>query len=129
MLVALTVTVGLLGTTAGAVNKPWVETVPTVELPPLTLLTYQVTPLLVLVFTLAVNCAVKRTCTVADFGVTKTVTEVPGGTTVTAALPDLLGSATLTAVIVSVGFDGGVAGAVNNPVEEMVPTLESPPGT
>lgn len=49
--------------------------------------------------------------------------------TVTVADPDCVGSCTETAVICTVGWAGGVAGAVYRPPVEMVPTVLSPPVT
>jgi hypothetical protein len=53
---AVTVTVPELGTVAGAVYKPEVEIVPTVELPPVTPFTSQVTAVLEFPDTIAANC-------------------------------------------------------------------------
>src|SRR5207245_600149 len=55
-LVAFTVTVAGLGTVAGAAYSPEVEMVPVVELPPVNPLTLQVTALLLLPVTTALNC-------------------------------------------------------------------------
>jgi len=93
------------------------------------LFTDHVTAALLAPLTVAVNCAVRPACTVAEVGVTETATEDPAGVTVTTALADFVGSALLTAVMVSEGLAGGVAGAMNRPVEEIVPTLASPPWT
>ena len=46
-----------------------------------------------------------------------------GGTIVTEADADLLGSDTLVAVIVKVAGEGAVAGAVYSPLEEIVPQV------
>ena len=54
---ALTVTVGGLGTEAGAVYNPEELTVPNVELPPTMLLTDQVMVVAVGLTTVAVNCS------------------------------------------------------------------------
>jgi hypothetical protein len=54
----LMVTVQPDGTTAGAVYRPELLIVPTVKLPPTILLTLQVTAVLVVPFTCAVNCRV-----------------------------------------------------------------------
>jgi hypothetical protein len=55
---AVTVTVAGLGTAEGAVYSPDVEIVPTVESPPVTPLTCQVTAVLEVPVTVAVNCCV-----------------------------------------------------------------------
>jgi hypothetical protein len=55
-LVALTVTEVELGGVAGALYSPLVEIVPTVEFPPVTSFTDQVTPVVVVFVTVAVNC-------------------------------------------------------------------------
>src|SRR5207245_7664021 len=61
MLVALTDTCAGLGTWAGAVYKPEEEIVPTVAVPPATPFTSQVTFLLPVLVTVAVNCWVWET--------------------------------------------------------------------
>jgi hypothetical protein len=58
---AVTVTVAGLGTTEGAVYSPAVEIVPTVEFPPATPFTCQVTAVLEVPVTVAVNCCVLAT--------------------------------------------------------------------
>jgi hypothetical protein len=55
-LVALTVTEAGLGAVAGALYSPLVVIVPTVEFPPVTPFTDQVTPVVVVFVTVAVNC-------------------------------------------------------------------------
>jgi hypothetical protein len=57
-LVAVTVTLPPEGTTDGAEYSPFVDTVPTVELPPAIPLTPQVTAVFVVPLTVAVNCCV-----------------------------------------------------------------------
>ena len=83
---------------------------PTVALPPLTPFTCQVTAVLLVLLTVAVNAWGVATCTLAVGGATVTV--IGGGVTVTVADPDLVGSATDTAVTVTVAGDGTFAGAV-----------------
>src|SRR5437660_10381285 len=61
MLVALTDTCAGLGTWAGAVYRPEEEIVPTVAVPPATPFTSQVTFLLLVLVTMAVNCCVWET--------------------------------------------------------------------
>lgn len=70
--IAMIVTVDGVGTVAGAVNKPVVEIVPTVELPPDTPLTSQFTFVLLVPVTVAVNCCRAFTTTVAELGATVT---------------------------------------------------------
>src|SRR5213080_2634849 len=65
---AVTVTVAGFVTTAGAVYSPELEIVPTVALPPVTPLTCQVTAVLLVFCTVAVNCCVPPAPTVADIG-------------------------------------------------------------
>src|SRR5205823_10523031 len=65
---AVTATVAGFGTTAGAVYRPELDIVPTVALPPLTPLTCQVTAVLLVFCTVAVNCCVPPAPTVADTG-------------------------------------------------------------
>ena len=69
----------------------------------------QFTPLLVEPLTVAVNCWVWEPARVAESGVNEIVT---GGLSVTVALADLVGSATLVAFTVTVCAAGMVAGAV-----------------
>ena len=116
------------GTAAGAVYNPVVEIVPTVAFPPITPFTCQVTAVLLVFVTVAVNCCVRLMATLTDFGAT--VTLIPGATNiVTVADPDLVESATETAVIVTAAGLGATAGAVYSPVVEMVPTVAFPPFT
>ena len=71
---AVTVTAAGLGATPGAVYRPALETVPTVALPPVTPFTCQVTAVLLVFCTVAVNCCVPPTATVADVGEIVTLT-------------------------------------------------------
>ena len=71
---AVTVTVAELGTTPGAVYRPELEIVPTVALPPVASFTCQVTAVLLVFCTVAVNCCVPPTATVADVGEIMTLT-------------------------------------------------------
>jgi hypothetical protein len=73
-LVADTVTVFGDGTLAGAVKSPPVVMAPTVELPPTTPFTFQTTAVFEAFCTVAVNCLVRFTLTVALAGDTVTVT-------------------------------------------------------
>jgi hypothetical protein len=89
---AVTVTVAGLGTDAGAVYKPELEIVPTVALPPTTPFTCQVTAVLLVFCTLAVNCCVAPAVTVAEVGEMVMLTAA-GAVTVTGAEADLVESA------------------------------------
>src|SRR5919108_5931357 len=73
---AVTVTVTGLGTAPGAVYRPELEIVPTVALPPVTPLTCQVTVVLLVFCTVAVNCWVPPVATVADNGAIVMLTAV-----------------------------------------------------
>jgi hypothetical protein len=106
-LTAVTVTLPE-GTVDDAVKSPLAETVPTVEFPPATPLTLQVTLVFELPLTVAVNCCVCETGTEAPVG--DSVIETTGRT-VTVAGADFVVSATLTAVTVTLP-EGTAAGAV-----------------
>jgi len=80
-LTALTVTVPPLGTDPGAVYRPLELTVPTVPFPPVIPFTLQVTLKLEVFCTVAVNCWVLRTRSVALLGDMLTETGAPGFTT------------------------------------------------
>jgi hypothetical protein len=73
-LVALTVTLAGFGTEAGAVYNPALDTVPTVEFPPVTPFTLQVTAVFEEPVTVAVNCRVAEAVTETAGGATVTVT-------------------------------------------------------
>src|SRR6266540_1385266 len=107
---------------AGAVYSPVAEMVPTVVLPPATPSTDHCTLVLVVPVTVAVNCFVVFTATLAEVGLMLIAT--PPLVTVTAAFADLVVSALLVAVTVCVP---AVAGAVYRPLPEMAPTVEFPP--
>jgi hypothetical protein len=66
--VAVTVTVAGFGTLLGAVYNPVVEMNPTVEVPPATPFTVQVTAVFVVLVSVGVNCCVKLVVTDADVG-------------------------------------------------------------
>src|SRR6185503_2830975 len=78
-LVAATVTDPPDGTEVGAVYRPEELIVPAVELPPDTPFTNQVTPVLLVPETVAVNCFEVPTCKVAEVGEIVTVIEVELG--------------------------------------------------
>ena len=114
--VAVRVTVAGFGTLAGAVYVTGLAVVllrvPHVgeqATPPCVRL--QVTFVLGVFCTVAVNCCAPFTGTLADVGDTETLTG-GGGVTVTMAVPDLVESATEVAVTVTVAGVGTVAGAV-----------------
>jgi hypothetical protein len=109
-LVAVTETVVVV-VTLGAVNMPWPEIVPFVA--------DQVTPLRLVLVTVALKGCVSREFKVALVGLIDTLT---AGVTVTTAIANFVGSATLVAVtetIVSVF----TVGAVNNPALEIDPLV------
>jgi hypothetical protein len=91
------------------VYNPALEIVPTVLLPPAVPLTLHVTAVLELPLTVAVNCCVCPTRT--DMVVGETLTETPC-VTVAVACADLVESAALVAVIVTLPPEGTAAGAV-----------------
>jgi hypothetical protein len=80
---ALTVTEPPEGTLDGAVYRPLLVMVPTVELPPATPFTSQVAAVLV-PLTIALNCCVLPAVTLAEVGVTLTATGVAGAVIVRA---------------------------------------------
>src|SRR5437762_8079343 len=116
------------GTTAGAVYRPELDIVPTVALPPVTPLTCQVTAVLLVFCTVAVNCCVPPAPTVADTGEIVTRTTA-AGVMVTCAEADFVGSACDTAVTATVAGFGTTAGAVYRPERDTVPTAALPPLT
>ena len=81
------------GIAPGAVYCPEAEIVPTVEFPPVVLLTCQVTAVFAVPVTEAVNCCVALTASEADAGEMLTATGLTGAVIVTVVLPDLVGSA------------------------------------
>ena len=86
----------------------------------------QVTAELVLGVTVAVNCWLAPGCRVTVKG--EMVTAM-GGVMVTCALADLVASATLVAVTVTVAGEGAVAGGVYLPLASTVPRAGLPPAT
>jgi hypothetical protein len=105
-----------VGTAVGAVYRPFVSIVPTVELPPETPFTCHVTAVFVENVTAAVNCCVCAAATKTLEGLTET-----GIAIVTLALAVLLASAAAVAVIVTVAEAGTEAGAVYSPALVIVP--------
>ena len=108
--------------------RPVAEIVPTNEFPPTTPATSQFRALLVVPETVAVNCCDLPTCTLALLGDIVTETCAGAGRTVTAAFAELVGAKALCAVTAT-GPVGTLAGAVYNPLAEIVPTDELPPTT
>ncbi len=82
---------------------------PTVEFPPVTPPTRQITALFVVPVTLGVNVSMAPVVTFATVGVMETCTRER---TVTTAEPEAVASATLVAVTVTVAGEGATAGAV-----------------
>jgi hypothetical protein len=110
-LVAATVTAAGDGTAVGGMKRPSADINPTVELPSFVPLTLQTTPVAFNgPLTVAVNCCVQPSGTVALGGVTVTVS----GPDVrfTCADADLVVSAWLTAVMVTPPEEGMAAGAL-----------------
>src|SRR5579863_8351006 len=110
-LVAVMVTVCVVGMVPGAVYKPLLDSVPANGL------MLQVTAVLLVPVTVAVNCCWPFAVRVAVDGLTDTVT----GLRVTVAVADLVVSATLVAVMVTVCVVGMVPGAVYKPLLDRVP--------
>lgn len=77
-----------------------------------------VTPVLLVPLTVAVNCWVLLVCTEVELGLIATLITGGAAVTVMLAVPDLVASATLVAMIVYVP---ALAGAVKRPEEEIVP--------
>ena len=109
--------------------------VPNVEVPPVTPFTFHVTDVFDVLVTVAVNCFVVLTRTLALVGEMLMPTGGGGGggsglVTVTDALPTTGGFPTLLlACTVTVAGTGGARGAVYSPfTESMNPTVPSPPG-
>jgi hypothetical protein len=113
-LTAVTVTVCALEMEAGALYKPVFVTVP------ISGLTDQLTPVLVVPPTVAVNCCAWDAPREMLAGLTVTVT---GGARATVPFADWVGSTTLWAVTVTVCAVRTLAGAVYRPVESIVPSV------
>ena len=96
---------------AGATSKPFVMLPSEVV---------QVTPVLLVLLTVALNCKVPEEATVAVVGEIVTDTGAPGAVTDTDTLADLVESATLVAVTVTFVL-AVTAGAVNKPALVMLP--------
>jgi hypothetical protein len=113
-LVAVTVTL-VAALTVGAVKRPLLETVPADA--------DQVTAVLVVPCTLAVNCCVPAEVRDELVGETVMLTVDPEGPTATPALAFFVVSATLVAVTVTFVLVV-TAGAVKSPLLETVPPVE-----
>jgi hypothetical protein len=100
--------------TVGAVNAPVVDTLPAVA--------DQLTAVLLVPWTVALNCWIPPEITVVLFGEMLTLIIVPGGFTLTFALAFFVLSAALVAVTVTVVLLV-TFGAVNKPLLEMVPAV------
>jgi hypothetical protein len=117
-LVALTVTFDEEGATAGALYVPLLETVPMVELPPVTPLTLQTTEVFELPVTVAEYCAdAPSTTVVGPLRVSTTLGSPPpvepdGADRATVRLWKTVESALLVAVIVTFDEFGAADGAV-----------------
>ena len=131
-LVAVTVTLGELGSVAGAVNvaesAPVLVIVPRLALPPAIPSTLHVTlsvglPALAIV---AVNACVVPRSTVAEVGDMVTATSL---VIVTEAEAVEVVSACAIAATVTLEGEGSVCGAVYSPAGEIVPTCAFPPAT
>src|SRR5436190_1971488 len=122
---AVTVTMAGFGTTAGAVYRPELDIVPTVALPPVTPLTCQVTAVLLVFCTVAVNCCVPPAPTVADTGEIVTRTTAVG-VMVTCAEADFVGSAWDTAVKIGRASCRESAGAADSAGLVKVPKVDLP---
>ena len=101
--------------------------VPTVELPPVTPFTDQVTAVLVVPVTVAAYCTMVPVGVEESVGATLTVAFAAGAVIVTIAEPEGKDSAELVAVTVTVAGLGTEAGAAYNPEELTVPSVELPP--
>jgi hypothetical protein len=100
----------------GAVNRPVAVIVPA--------LACHVTAVLLVPVTVAVNCVAAESAEFAEGG--DTLTDIAGGgdvTSVTIACADLVVSATLVAIMVTVGLGGITAGAVYKPDVLIIPAL------
>lgn len=105
--------------------RPVALIVPTVALPSVIVSTDQVTDVFVAFCTVAVNCDVAPAATIAEVGLSDTLT-TGAAVTVTVALALLVVSATLVAITVLVpACDGGVY----KPALLIVPAVELGPAT
>src|SRR5207302_6403248 len=124
---ALTITVAGLCTTSRAVYRPALQPTPSPSTTLFRSFTCQVTAVLLVFVTVAVNCCVPPAPTVADVGEIVTLTAV-GAVMVTCAEADFGASDCDTAVKASVAVVGTTTGAVYRPALEIVPAVALPPG-
>ena len=123
--VAEIVTVDMLVPLAGAVYRPELEMVPIALGPPLLKsVKVQVTPMLLVFCSVAVNCCVPPKVTTGETGETEIAT---GGMMVTVAEADFVGSATEMAVTVTGLALGSCVGGEYSPPEVIIPLAELPP--
>ena len=115
--VALTVTVPPAGSAFGALNSPACEIVPTEPFPPTMPLTFQTTEVFVEPVTVAVNCLVAFTFTVALAGETLIVT-CAGCTIAT----DTVFETSPSGVLTTTGADGFAVAAVPVPLNRLPDT-------
>lgn len=121
-LTAVIVTVPVGGIATGGLYIPVALMIPKVLSPPTVPLTSQFAAVFVTPVTVAVNCCGWNNCTVAVSG----ETAIPSFTAME-EFADLVGSAVLVAVKVTVAGLGTVVGAVNSPEEDITPALPFPP--
>ena len=117
------------GAVAGAVYRPEPEIVPTVELPPVTAFTSQVTAVFDEPVTDAVNCCVWPVWIEADAGEIETETVAEPAVKLISATALLVESALLVAPMFTDAGNVTAGGAVYNPELEIVPITALPPGT
>ena len=99
------------GTLAGAIYVPVALMVPSAAFPPATPFTFQMTPVLLVFLTVAVNRRLLSTRTLTLIGEIVMVTGGGGLVMVTAALPIAKGTALLVACMVTVAGEGTATGA------------------
>jgi len=117
------------GAVAGAVYRPELEIVPTVELPPVTAFTSQVTAVFDEPVTEAVNCCVCPVWIEADAGEMETETAAEPAVKLSSANDTFVESALLVAPMFTDAGNVTAGGAVYSPELEMVPMTALPPGT
>jgi hypothetical protein len=102
--IAVTVTVDGCGIAEGAVYRPEFEIVPMLVLPPLLWFTCHVTAWFVLLATVAANCTVAPTLTVAEVGETEMPTGGGGALGLPPPQPEVTHAATMIAVSTETAF-------------------------
>lgn len=101
---AVTVTAEGCGIAEGAVYRPELEIVPVFVLPPLFWFTCHVTVWFVLLVTVAANCTVVPTLTVAEVGETETPTGAGGALGLPPPQPEVTHAAAMIAVSTETAF-------------------------